>query len=253
VLERELGVPVSVNPLPLSVLRRRNFFVWKLAREGLVVSGGHGFSLPQTTLPPVDDHVRFSYLMTALLTLLSTVDAGAPDPWRQQTLERAVEKAVLIVAQLRLLPLGHYASRLANALAVANDSELNDVVAAAASPAGWLRARKLVLDELRALTWTETWLHVLRVNSRYAVLAALRRRNRLRAACSLRSVDRRFAEIAVALADAVRDDGSARLLDRGDGLELALPGGRRDVARGWRTLRDAVSSEWPDAHPLLAQ
>jgi hypothetical protein len=225
-LTEELAAPVSVNPLPLGLLRRRpNLFVWKLRREARVLSPDPGLTLPTAGAPPLDDDVRFSYLMTALLQLLSVADQGV------DRRERAVRKALLHVAQLRLWAQDTYPLTLEEALSTLDDDALAGPASRAASLEGWREARSLVVEELSALRFRRNFVKALRTNVRYAVLAALRGRLRLRAAASLSPIDRRLADVAVELARAA------------DSPRLA----------SWPALRDFVLAEWPDAHPLLAQ
>jgi hypothetical protein len=225
-LTRELDAPVSVNPLPLGLLRRRpNLFVWKLRHEARILSPDPGFTLPAAGAPPLDDDVRFSYLMTGLLQLLSVADQAG------DRRERAVRKALLHVAQLRLWKQHTYPLTLEEALSTLDDDALAVPASRAASLEGWREARLLVLQELAALRFRRNLIKALRTNARYALLAALRGRLRLRAATSVSPIDRRLADVAVELARAADNPRFA----------------------SWPALRDLVLAEWPDAHPLLAQ
>jgi predicted nucleotidyltransferase len=225
-LTEELDAPVSVNPLPLGLLRRRpNLFVWKLRCEARVLSQDPQLTLPTAGAPPLDDNVRFSYLMTALLQLLSVADQAG------DCRERGVQKALLHVAQLRLWKQNAYALRLEESLSTLDDDALAGPASRAGSFEGWREARSLVVEELAVLRSRRDLTRALRTNVRYAVLAALRGRLRLRAAASLRPIDRRLADVAVELA-------------------LAFDGQRLD---SWPARRDRVLTEWPDAHPLLVQ
>jgi predicted nucleotidyltransferase len=225
-LTRELDAPVSVNPLPLGLLRRRpNLFVWKLRHEARILSPDPGFTLPAAGAPPLDDDVRFSYLMTGLLQLLSVADQAG------DRRERAVRKALLHVAQLRLWEQHTYPLTLEEALSTLDDDALAVPASRAASLEGWREARSLVLQELAALRFRRNLIKALRTNARYALLAALRGRLRLRAATSVSPIDRRLADVAVELARAADNPRFA----------------------SWPALRDLVLAEWPDAHPLLAQ
>ena len=111
-LTGNFGTQVTINPLPERNLRRHmNLFLWKVAQEGRVLSSPPGFALPHVTRPPYNDSVRFSYLMSALLELLRGVGG---DPFRR---DDATHKALLMLAQLRLLERGLYANSLDDALA----------------------------------------------------------------------------------------------------------------------------------------
>ena len=121
-LSAELGAPVSVNPLPAGRLRRvgDSLFVWKLAREARVLAAPRGFALPTAGEPPVTEATAFSYLASAALFLFQPEGA---------------RKALLHVAQLRLMRRGKYESGLAEALAAAGDERLTVAAAAAGEEA----------------------------------------------------------------------------------------------------------------------
>jgi hypothetical protein len=228
-LTEELGAPVSVNPLPLGPVRRRpNLLAWKLRREARVLPPEQGFVLPAAGPPPLDEDARFSYLMSALLMLLSV--AELPGDLDDNRREHAVRKALLHVAQLRLWAEGAYPLTLEEALDALGDARLAGPVARADSLEAWREALALVVRELAALQARRSLLRAIRTNVRYAVLAALRGRLRLRAALSLRPIDRRLADVAVELAAV-----------------------ERPYFASWLAVRDLVLAEWPDAHPLVAQ
>ncbi len=192
----ELGVPVTINPLPRHALARarENLFVWKVAREGRVLAAPDGFALPVAGAPPVMTPERsFSYLASALLWLLEGSDA----------------KAARHLAQLRLLRAGDYDS----------DPPLTG------------EPRAEVLAELDGVGCPYSRSAAIRRNVVYLALSALRGRSRLRAALSLRAIDCRLAEAAVAL----------------------LRGGEPQLPPGvGRPAREAIMREWPSAHPLLS-
>jgi hypothetical protein len=163
--------------------------------------------------------------MTALLQLLSVADQAG------DRRERAVRKALLHVAQLRLWEQETYPLTLEEALSTLDEDALAGTASRAGNLEGWREARSLVVEELAALRFRRDLIKALRTNARYALLAALRGRVRLRAAASISPMDRRLADVAVELARAA------------------------DSPRfgSWPVLRDLVLAEWPDAHPLLAQ
>jgi hypothetical protein len=138
---------------------------------------------------------------------------------------------LLHVAQLRLWEQHTYPLTLEEALSTLDDDALAVPASRAASLEGWREARSLVLQELAALRFRRNLIKALRTNARYALLAALRGRLRLRAATSVSPIDRRLADVAVELARAADNPRFA----------------------SWPALRDLVLAEWPDAHPLLAQ
>jgi len=225
-LSEQLGAPVSVNPLPSDLLRRRpNLLVWKLRREARVLLPEQGFALAPPGAPPLDGQARFSYLMTALLSLLSVADSAG------DCRERAVRKALLHVAQLRLWSEGAYPITLEEALEELDDERIAGLASRAQGSRAWFETRSLVVEQLAALQPRRDRLRAVRTNARYAVLAALHGRLRLRAAASLRAIDRSLADLAVELAVTLDGPPTSR----------------------WLAKRDLVLAEWPDAHPLAAQ
>ena len=99
-LTRELGAPVTVNPLPTHLLGRpvRNLLVWKIAKEGRLLASPRDFSLPVVSAPPLDAAARFSYLLTALLYLVQDLeDERLPDSL-PENVAHGVRKALLHVS-----------------------------------------------------------------------------------------------------------------------------------------------------------
>jgi hypothetical protein len=162
-------------------------------------------------------------------------------------------KALLHVVQVRLLREGRYESRLPGALLALATPELDEVARETATPAAWLRVRDLVVAELDAVERPLTGPgEAAGANLRYAALAALRGRDRLTAAASWRRIDERLGDAAGRLLAAVAPDGS---LDSGAvaAARALLPRPlRRLTPATWHALRDALVTEWPDAHPLSA-
>ncbi|MHB8469975.1 MAG: nucleotidyltransferase domain-containing protein [Gaiellaceae bacterium] len=162
-LSRELGVPVSVNPVPEARLRRppRNLFLWKLHAEGRVLAG-----TPLGPAPPfiATQSARRSYALSAAIFVLADPESA-----------RARAKAARHLAQLRLLERGEYDS----APAAGATAALADEIAAAAAGPGLGPA--------------------LLVNARYAVLSAARGRARFRALGLRGSVEAALADSALEL------------------------------------------------------
>jgi predicted nucleotidyltransferase len=245
-LTGNFGTPVTINPLPERNLRRHmNLFLWKVAHEGRVLSSPPGFALPSITRPPYNDSVRFSYLMSALLELLKGVGG---DPFRR---DDATHKAVLMLAQLRLLERGLYANSLDDALAdlEPEDREFLELDETADL---WRQTCSKVVAELASVSRPDPATAV-RVNARYVVLALLRGRIRLQAALSLRGIDRRLADSAALLAGTLIDRTAAdpaAITTASKSLPRSL---RRRTSPTWKSLRAVLEQEWPDAHPLIAQ
>jgi predicted nucleotidyltransferase len=238
--------PVTINPLPESSLRRHvNLFLWKVAHEGRVLSSPPGFGLPRVARPPYDDSVRFSYLMSALQELLKGVDE---DPFRR---DNAIRKALLMLAQLRLLERGLYASILDDAL-VELEPKDREFLELDGTVDLWRQTCSKVLAELASVSRPAP-LTAVRANARYAVLALLRGRIRLRVAFSLRAIDRRLADSAMLLAGALIDQTAADPATMAT-VRRSLPRSlRHRSSPTWKSLRSVLEQEWPDAHPLIAQ
>lgn len=251
-LERDLGASVSLNPLPRRLLKRpkSNLFVWKLLREARVLSAPDRFRMPEPIRPSVDDEAAFSYLLSAAFYLL---EARVPEDLAGERLPpaaaRGAEKALLHVAQLRLMRRGGYASQLDEALSSVGDPELNALVGHLATPGGWLEVRDLVLSELPAQPPSLGVTRGAARNVQYTILSALRGRRRWWAFGRVLSVDRRLATAAIELLSAVEPGGE---LDR-DGVAAAaeaLPPRLRPSEAGWDEVRSVCVREWASAHPL---
>jgi hypothetical protein len=156
-----------------------------------------------------------------------------------------------MLAQIRLLERGLYSRTLDDALV---RLEPEDRAFAALREPGdrWAQTCAKVLAELATVS-SPGPAAALRVNARYAVLALLRGRGRLRAALSLRAIDRRLAHTAALLAEALIDmttaDPGAMYLVR-NSLPRSL---QHRTPPTWKGIRDVIEQEWPDAHPLVAQ
>jgi predicted nucleotidyltransferase len=247
-LEAELGAPVSVNPLPAFRLRSRgNLFAWKIRAEGRVLAPPAGFALRDGCPPPHDAGQARSYLLSALLFLIGEADPAqlAADPLPAGA-ARAARKALLHLAQLRLIRRGTYAARLDEALAAAGDERLAALAVSLQRPATWLAVRDEVLAEL---AWCPARPQPRRGDLQYVALSALRGRARW-AAARAGGVERRLARAATLLAAAVEPGGGADEA-RVAAAWRALPRALRPASPGWAAVRDAVVAEWPSAHPLL--
>ena len=220
-LGAELGVPVSVNPLPASTLRRRgSLFTWKVCAEGRVLWAPTGFELAEPGSAPLDDRARFSYAASAALYLLEAALASGDERARR------LDKCLLHLAQIRLLETGRYESSLERALGALDDRRFAEV-------SGLAAIRALVMEELEPLLDRVAGRNALRINARYAILAAARRRAGRARALTGEAADVTLMRTAIALLGSI-DDGHAV----GDATE-------RSIRR--------VLAEWPDAHPLGAQ
>jgi predicted nucleotidyltransferase len=252
-LERQLDVGVSVNPVPAFHLRPRpsKLFAWKLRREGRVLAAPGGFELTRPGPFALTDATRFSYAMSAAMYLLESVGPGDLDgPPAPPAAIRAAEKALLHVAQLRLLARGDYASGLEAALDVLEDGRLRRLAGALTGSGGVLSVRDLVLEELGRPSGRVAGPRAVVGNAQYLALSAARGRSRVRAAVRPGSVERCLAGATVLLLRALPEGASASP----DVVEAHRMLGRFADARGarsWSALRDLVVDEWSNAHPLL--
>jgi hypothetical protein len=248
-----LGAPVSLNPLPRHQARRSasNLFVWKLHREGTLLTAPRGFWLDCPAQFRVTPTSAYSYLMTAVFVLLDA--SGAPAPiasWPPDVVSRGVRKALLHVVQLRLLRDGHYESTMDKALAALNDQELAHLASNSQEPRSWFTARTLLLGDLRGLRPSPGVGRALVRNAQYAALSRVRGHARWPAIARLGPFERDLGRAAQLLLRAVDADGGVRpeaLADASDHLPswVRLPRG------DWRRLREALRQEWASAHPLM--
>ena len=212
-LARELGVDVSVSPLPPSkLLRAQSLFAWKVRREARVLWAPAEFRVGAAGAPPSTERTRFSLASSAALYLL----------------RGEVAKALLHLAQVRLLATERYAASLEEAVVLLADARVTAAAARIDTEAGVNLVRDLVLEELEPLLPCVRRDAAFRTNARYAVLGALRGRLRLRRALTRDRVDARLMTEAVALL-------RTPTRSHGEGVVAAL------------------LAEWSDAHPLGAQ
>jgi predicted nucleotidyltransferase len=251
-LASELGVPVSVNPLPRRTLRRnQNLFAWKLRLEARVLSPAD-FALAAPGELRLTPLATFSYLLTGAFYLLETVETvrglavGA-------TTERSVEKALLHVAQVRLLRAGRYEPRLEDAVRTLGAPDVERAAETSGERAGWLRTRNLLITEIETLPQPLSGpLGTFAANARYSVIAGLRGRPRAGAVLSTARIDERLGRVVVELLRAVQPSGrlDAAAVARAHAL---LPTSlARTSDPTWSSTRDVLCREWPDAHPLSA-
>jgi predicted nucleotidyltransferase len=253
-LSVELGVGVSINPLPASRLKRSgsNLLLWKLCREGLLLDAPPGFRLPTVSEPITSDGPAISYLLSAALYLIEELDPGhLRADELPPAMQRNVRKALLHVAQVELFRQGRHAAGLGGALLALGDRRLEAVAEAADGWAGWFGVRSELVRELaqrsvRPGIGRSVWRNV-----QYATLSRVRGRPRWWAMAHRRSVEVSLADAIVALTCAVEPDGRIGPTAL-QAAAAALPAPLRPPAPSWRQLRDVVVAEWKSAHPLLS-
>lgn len=251
-LSREFGAAVSLNPIPDSVVRHgRSLYAWKVRKEGRVLSAPNGFDLGRDDEPiQLTAEKEFSYLASAAMYLLETVPTTPPGS-RPDAAHHATRKALLHLAQLRLLRHGVYAQSLESALVDLDDRQLSALLSAEPTEQ-LLRVRDEIVRELHCLP-SASRRTALSTNLRYAVLARLRGRNRIRCVLLTRPVDHLLADAMCELLHEIGQRGMKNL----DAASSAWEPLRSVVGKGlrpdWCTARDTILREWPDAHPLAAQ
>ena len=242
--EAVTGVPVSLNPIPRGRLDRpgQSLYLLKVHREALVLSSRDGVALRRDAPVDVSAFAKASYALSAVQAVLVAARPGSPD---DGTLADGIRKAVLLLAQLRLLDRGLYEPRLEDAVRLAAEPTLATLASKADDPGALSMVCQLLADEVERRPLEQAAWRVPARNAQYAGIAALRGRRRWRVAVARRSVEASLASALVALLGAL-----------GHGVD-AVPGEARrwaDVAGAtspsWSQARDAVVREWRDAHPL---
>jgi len=273
-LSSDLGAPVSVNAIPRFRFRRPggSLYVHKLRAEAVVLAAPPGWSIGRQPPTGVTDFAASSVLLSAVRSLLEVFDTGAMrhglDLARGR---RALRKAALHVAQVKLLRSGRYASDLVEALGQlacatpgpsgdTSDPETSTQLAAALAEAdpvrGFLLLRECILGQLADVSAAPFRHPIIRGivrNAQYAALARLRGRRRWRAALSLTPVEASLAGAQLALLRAL-DPHSADGLDGRQlrqAVEVRQRLGGTLLTQSWEELRDFILAEWLDAHPLV--
>lgn len=253
-LSVELGVGVSINPLPASRLKRSgsNLLLWKLCREGLLLDAPPGVRLPTVSEPINAGPSVVSYLLSAALYLIEELDPA--HLWADvlpPVMGRNVRKALLHVVQLELFRRGRHAAGLDGALLALGDRRLAAVAGAADRWAGWFGVRSELVRELGQQSIRPGIGRSVSRNVQYATLSRVRGRPRWWAMTHRRSVEASLADAIVVLTCAVEPSGhiSTTALQT---AATALPAPLRPPAPSWRQLRDVVVAEWKSAHPLLS-
>jgi predicted nucleotidyltransferase len=253
-LSVQLGVEVTINPLPASRLKRSdsNLLLWKLCREGLLLDAPPGFRLPPVSEPISAELPVVSYLLSAALYLIEELDpAHLRVDELPPAMRRNVRKALLHVMQVKLFRRGRHAAGLHDALLALGDHRMAAVVEASDHSVGWFGVRGQLVRELGQWSISPGIGRSVSRNVQYAILSKVRGRPRWWATTHGRSVEGSLADAIVALTCAVEPGGriSTTALQA---AAAVLPAPLRPPAPSWRRLRDVVVTEWKSAHPLLS-
>ena len=249
-LESELGIAVSLNPLPARRLRPRagTMLPFKLRREAVVVAAPAGWELGQAGAPPRDTAAFRSYAMTGILFLLT---AAEPVVGGSERLDPAashlVGKALLHAAQLELARRRTWATTLPEAVrSLGGPWPL--LMVALDSPSSWIAARDALLPDAAAHAETrrETALRSLQ----WAALRTLGGIPTLPPArwpSPAAALTRAACELAAALTP-----GHVDLAGVARARSALPPRVQRGVGKreGWRGVAKAIELEWPNASPL---
>jgi len=272
-LSADLGVAVSVNPVPCFRFRRPggSLFVRKLRAEAIILAAPPGWSLRREPITGITEFAASSALLSAVRSVLEAFDPAAIRGGLAPTRGRdALRKAALHVAQVRLLRSGCYASDLETAMtrlqAVPPNrpaelsgadlaAALRSALAAQDPVESFLRMRDCLLRQLAEVSDVPLGMPAAKSlirNAQYAALARLRGRSRWRVALRRTAVETALAAAHIALLRAL-DPGSSDGLDAAQ-LRLAveaLPPGLGGQDMDWEDVRDVALAEWLDAHPLV--
>jgi predicted nucleotidyltransferase len=256
-LEEQLGAPVTINPLPRFRLHHPgpNLLMWKIRREGKVLKAPAGFELEVPEQPSLSVEATSSYAVSGIRFLIGNLDPPelSSDPLSKQ-LQRDLPKAILHLAQLRLLRRGTYASRFDEALALLTpslgDEQLLQLAESRDQADAWFGVRDLLFGEIRNAEPSRA--RALLSNAQYVALSALRGSGLHVGAIRQREAIRtNLEQAAILLADSVQPAG---LLDQ-EKVSVAsrlIPRWMRpNVESSWIELRDAIEAHWAHANPLL--
>lgn len=272
-LRADLGVEVSVNPVPRFRIRwpGGSLFARKLKAEAVVLAAPPGWSLRREPLTSVTAFAASSALLSAVRSVLEAFDPASMRDGSSPARGRdALRKAALHVAQVRLLRSGDYASDFETALTRLQlippsragqltgaelAAALRSALAAQDPIDGFVRLRECTLGQLAEIGESPLGMPLgksLIRNAQYAALARLRGRSRWRVALRRTGVETALAATHLALLRAL-DPGSADGINPAH-LRLAvqtLPSGLAGQDMGWEDVRDVALAEWMDAHPLV--
>jgi hypothetical protein len=247
-LQRDLGIPISLNPIPVAQLGRSGgtMLPFKLRQEGLVVSGPPGWSLDRPGPPPVDTAARRSYAMSGIMFLL---EAAEPVTRGAEHLEppaaHLVSKALLHASQLVLAAQGRWASTLPEAAARLG-GDWNELAANTDSCGAWFRAREALVPA--AAGHTEGPLEAIARGLQWAGLRTMRGLSTwpvLRPPSPAASLARATCQLVCALGRGTVDAHTVDL------ARSSLPGALlRDAPMEWRALAGLLAAEWTHASPL---
>ncbi len=272
-LSADLGVEVSVNPVPRFRIRRPggSLFARKLKAEAVILAAPPGWSLRREPLTGVTAFAASSALLSAARSVLEAFDPAAMRGGRAPVRGHdALRKAALHVAQVRLLRSGCYASGLESALTQLQDIQpsragelpgaklaiaLRSALGAQDMIEGFLSMRECIVGQLAEIADVPLRMPIgksLIRNAQYAALARLRGRSRWRVALRWTAVETALAATQVALLRALDPNSS-------DGLNAthlrlaveALPPGLAGQDLRWEDVRNVALAEWLDAHPLV--
>jgi predicted nucleotidyltransferase len=247
-LRRDLGIPISLNPIPAARLGRNRgaMLPFKLRREGLLVSSPPGWTLDRSGMPPVDTAARRSYAMSGVIFLLQAAEPVARGaPHLEPPASHLVSKALLHAAQLVLSAQGQWASTLPEAAAKLG-GDWNDLAAGTGSCGVWFRARDVLLPA--AIAHTEGRVEAMARGLQWAGLRTVRgqpTRPSWRRPSPSAGLARAACRLVCGLGSGTVDHRAVEL------ARSSLPGPLgRGAPTDWRGLARLIAAEWAHASPL---
>lgn len=270
-LSRNLGVPVSINPVPKFLFdrARHNLYLLKIRAEGVRLDADASagadamFAAPGcdtspapvveewNTCSPASHRAEISYLLSAVHGLLQGVE---PHSMLQGSLdaraEAAVRKAQTQFAQSCLLSTGQYVASSAAAVTMA--TQLGLLPVGISGVAAFLDLQLRLSRALGPDPVPRSGLRAMGRDLQYVALSALRGHRRWSIPFRHRGIQGSLASASVRLLLSLSPDAPGGFhTDLVREATLLLPAALRTASPEYRAVRDVILSEWGSAQPLV--
>lgn len=272
-LEAELGVGVSVNPVPALLLKHieRSLYLAKIRTEGVRLNWCHDArrgvcqhiarsysrdpglpaQIPWDPKPISAKRAVASYLYSAVHNLISGIDPRrASRTELDMAAESAVVKAAGQYAQALILRRGQYVPSARSAISQATQLGILPAVLSGMSAFSCLRQR--LCEALVTSRLDRHYISALGRDIQYVALSRLRGRSRLRLVARSHNVEESLGAASVLLLRSLSLD-----LPGGCDMELVhraaleLPSSIRPAQVTYEEVRSSILLEWISAHPLV--